>query len=172
MPSIGGELVRFYQGWGHINPIDTLRHLTTSYLTIDGSREQYASNINSLGNTTHISTVDEYGNAASITTSLGETAGIVLPGTGVAMNNFLGETDVVHPLLMKHPGERMFTMCAPVILESEDTVFSLGSGGSSRIPSAMIQVINRIINHQSITDAVNPLEYIHIASKTCLMKYS
>ena len=155
MPSLGGELIRFYQGWGTLDTSETLHHLTKSYRSIDGSRENYASNINSLGNTTHISTIDELGNAASITTSLGETAGIVLPGTGVAMNNFLGESDVVHPILMKHHGERMFTMCAPVILESENTIFSLGSGGSSRIPSAMIQVINRIINNQSVSDAVN-----------------
>ena len=53
-----------------------------------------------------------------ITTSLGETSGIVLPGTGVAMNNFLGETDVTHPLLLKCPGQRLLTMCAPLIFYS------------------------------------------------------
>ena len=56
---------------------------------------------------------------------------------------------------MNHPGQRMFTMCAPVILESENKVFALGSGGSSRIASAMIQVIGNIIDEQPISTAVS-----------------
>ena len=47
------------------------------------------------GATMHISTADGDGNLVSYTTTVGESAGVVAPGTGVAMNNFLGEEDIL-----------------------------------------------------------------------------
>ena len=45
----------------------------------------------STGHTTHISTIDADGNAVAITTSLGESCGLLAGDTGVILNNFLGE---------------------------------------------------------------------------------
>ncbi len=91
------------------------------------------------GYTTHISTADQDGNAVSITHSLGETAGETAGETGVLINNFLGEADVNPPRLRRPAGARLWTMCCPTILETEDgRVFALGSGGSSRIPTAVL----------------------------------
>lgn len=42
------------------------------------------------GSTTHVSVVDAAGNAASVTTSNGEGASYVVPGTGIMVNNMLG----------------------------------------------------------------------------------
>jgi gamma-glutamyltranspeptidase/glutathione hydrolase len=105
------------------------------------------------GYTTHISTVDEQGNAVSITHSLGETAGEVAGNTGVLINNFLGEADVNPPFFQRPAGGRLITMCCPSILELSDGRFiALGSGGSSRIPTAVL--------HGTIylTDACWPVE--------------
>ena len=44
--------------------------------------------------TTHISVVDAAGNAASMTVSTGSGSGVFAPGTGVALNNMLGEFHV------------------------------------------------------------------------------
>jgi gamma-glutamyltranspeptidase/glutathione hydrolase len=94
------------------------------------------------GYTTHISVVDEAGNAVAITHSLGETSGELAGKSGVLVNNFLGEADVNPPDLPRPAGRRLLTMCCPTILETEDgSVIAMGSGGSSRIPTAVLHGI-------------------------------
>src|SRR5262245_32255391 len=44
-----------------------------------------------VGGTTHVSAVDAAGNAASLSTSTGSGSGVIVPGTGVHLNNMLGE---------------------------------------------------------------------------------
>jgi len=101
------------------------------------------------GYTTHISTVDGDRNAVAITHSLGETAGILAAGTGVIVNNFLGETDVNPPFLRRPAGSRLITMCCPSILETGDgRVIAMGSGGSSRIPTAVVHGTMYLVDHQ------------------------
>jgi len=90
------------------------------------------------GLTTHISTVDESGGAVAITHSLGETCGEMVPGTGMLVNNFLGEEDVNPPTLKREAGSRLVTMCCPSIIQRGADLFALGSGGSSRIPTAVL----------------------------------
>ena len=100
------------------------------------------------GLTTHISTVDEQGGAVSITHSLGETCGEMVDGTGMLVNNFLGEADVNPPSLDRPAGSRLVTMCCPTILERGDDVFALGSGGSSRIPTAVLHGTVYLVDHR------------------------
>ena len=92
--------------------------------------------------TTHISVVDGEGNACSLTLSNGEGAGYVLPGTGVMMNNMLGEEDI-NPggFDAWPPAVRMGSMMAPTIVERDGQLMVLGSGGSNRIRTAVMQVI-------------------------------
>ena len=110
------------------------------------------------GNTTHISTVDVEGNAASITTSTGSGCGVMIPGTGVMMNNMLGEEDL-NPLgfHMQSPATRMSSMMAPtIVMKGERPEVVLGSGGSNRIRSAILQVILNIVDFQlPVFEAVN-----------------
>jgi len=90
------------------------------------------------GFTTHHSAVDDEGNAVSTTTSLGETAGLMVPETGVVLNNFLGEEDVNPPDVNRPVGERLFTMCCPTIAARDGRVEVMGTGGSSRIPTVIL----------------------------------
>ncbi|MCB9761343.1 MAG: gamma-glutamyltransferase [Alphaproteobacteria bacterium] len=91
------------------------------------------------GYTTHVSAVDGEGRAVAITSSLGETCGLLVPETGVLLNNFMGETDVNPPDFPRAAGSRLMTMCCPTLLELPDgRVFAMGSGGSSRIRSAVL----------------------------------
>src|SRR5918999_346661 len=46
-----------------------------------------------LGNTTHIAVMDADGACASVTCSNGSCSGVIVPGTGVHLNNMLGEQD-------------------------------------------------------------------------------
>src|SRR5439155_6116820 len=47
-----------------------------------------------LGSTTHISVVDADGLACSVTCTNGEGCGLVVPGTGIHVNNIMGEEDL------------------------------------------------------------------------------
>lgn len=98
--------------------------------------------------TTHVSVCDAHGNAASMTTSNGEGAGYVVPGTGIMLNNMLGEDDL-HPqgFHTSPPGQRVASMMAPSILLDDDEVrLVLGSGGSKRIRTALLQVISNSVD--------------------------
>jgi gamma-glutamyltranspeptidase/glutathione hydrolase len=96
-----------------------------------------------LGNTTHIAVMDADGACASVTCSNGSCSGVVVPGTGLHLNNMLGEEDL-NPLgYHKHkPGSRVPSMMAPtVVLRDGRPQLALGSAGSNRIRSAILQTI-------------------------------
>jgi len=101
-----------------------------------------------LGSTTHIATMDEEGRCASATCSNGSCSGVIVPGTGVHMNNMLGEEDL-NPLgYHRHqPGARVPSMMAPtVVLRGGRPEIALGSAGSNRIRSAILQTILRVLD--------------------------
>jgi gamma-glutamyltranspeptidase/glutathione hydrolase len=111
------------------------------------------------GGTTHISVCDSEGNAASMTTSNGEGSGYLVPGTGIMLNNMLGEDDL-HPdgFHASPPGLRVASMMSPsLLLENDHLRLVIGSGGSKRIRSAMLQVISNVLDFgmslQSAVDA-------------------
>ena len=93
--------------------------------------------------TTHISVVDGDGAFVSMTTSNGSCSGVMAHGTGVQLNNVMGEEDL-HPegFHVTAPGTRIGSMMAPMLLDLPDgSVVALGSGGSERIRSALLQVV-------------------------------
>jgi gamma-glutamyltranspeptidase / glutathione hydrolase len=92
--------------------------------------------------TTHISVLDAAGNAASLTCSTGCGSGVVVPGTGVHLNNMLGETDLAVSSLQLSPGMRLTSMMAPsLVLRDGRVELVVGSSGSARIRSAIVQVV-------------------------------
>lgn len=102
-----------------------------------------------LGSTTHVSVIDAAGGACSVTCSNGEGAGIVVPGTGIHLNNMLGEHDL-NPLgfHMFPAGRRMPSMMAPTaVLRDGVPELVLGSAGSNRIRSAILQTIVAAVDH-------------------------
>jgi gamma-glutamyltranspeptidase/glutathione hydrolase len=92
--------------------------------------------------------LDRDGWACSVTCSNGEGSGIVVPGTGVHLNNMLGEQDL-NPLgFHRHPpGRRLPSMMAPtMVLRDGVPELALGSAGSNRIRSAILQTIIRVVD--------------------------
>jgi len=113
----------------------------------DGFLERFLST--RLGSTTHISVIDVDGCACSATCTNGEGSGVVVPGTGIHLNNVMGEEDL-NPLgFHRHPaGRRMPSMMAPSILMRDGEVeLVLGSAGSNRIRSALLQTIVAVVDH-------------------------
>jgi len=105
--------------------------------------------------TTHISVIDGDGNAASVSLSNGEGDGFIVGDHGFMLNNMLGEED-----LCEHDGwregTRLSSMMAPtIILEPDGTVTALGTGGSNRIRTAILQVAVNLLEHgMRLEDAV------------------
>jgi gamma-glutamyltranspeptidase/glutathione hydrolase len=125
-----------------------------------------------LGSTTHVAVLDADGMACSMTTSSGASSGVIVPGTGIHLNNMLGEQDL-NPLgFHQHrAGMRLPSMMAPTVVLSsasrgrsrraypraEETTpgpdlaggvpeLVLGSAGSNRIRSAILQTIVRVLD--------------------------
>jgi gamma-glutamyltranspeptidase / glutathione hydrolase len=110
-----------------------------------------------LGSTTHIAVMDVQGRACSATCTNGEGSGVVVPGTGIHLNNVMGEEDL-NPLgFHRHPaGRRMPSMMAPSMVMREGGVeLALGSAGSNRIRSALLQTIVSVVDRgMQVRDAV------------------
>jgi gamma-glutamyltranspeptidase/glutathione hydrolase len=94
--------------------------------------------------TTHISVIDARGNAAALTVSNGEGCGWIVPGTGFMLNNMLGEADLQPRGFGQWPtATRLTSMMAPTLVSDRagEELLALGSGGSNRIRSALLQVL-------------------------------
>lgn len=119
-------------------------------------------------NTSHLSVIDQEGMAVSLTTTAGESAGFVVPGTGFIPNNMLGEEDL-HPNGFHNmpAGERIHTMMCPVIVLKEGKIkLVTGSGGSIRIRTAVTQVISNVLDFNlPLAEAVNSSR-VHLENRT------
>jgi len=107
--------------------------------------------------TVHTSAVDRDGLACALTMSAGYGSGLMPGGTGMWMNNALGEEELnpagFHAL---RPGTRLGSNMAPTIAISDaDEVLAIGSPGADRITSALQQTIVRVLAGVMLADAVN-----------------
>ena len=116
-----------------------------------------------LGSTTHISVLDGEGMCAAVTCSNGSGSGVLVPGTGVILNNMLGEEDL-NPLGFHRiePGRRVPSMMAPtVVLREGEIVLGVGSAGSNRIRSAILQTVVRAVEQGLPVDTAIKAPRLH-----------
>jgi len=116
-----------------------------------------------LGSTTHIAVLDGEGMCASVTCSNGSGSGVLVPGTGVILNNMLGEEDLnPHGFHRIAPGRRVPSMMAPtVVLRDGGIELGLGSAGSNRIRSAILQTVVRTVEERLSVDAAVRAPRLH-----------
>ncbi len=161
-PSAGGTLLAYALGLLDRGPTPpTLQGIVAAMVAaqsertadfVDGLAEEYFLErflSSRLGSTTHISVIDAEGMACSTTCTNGEGSGVVVPGSGLHLNNVMGEEDL-NPLgFHLHPaGRRMPSMMAPSIVMREGEVeLVLGSAGSNRIRSALLQTVVAVVDH-------------------------
>jgi gamma-glutamyltranspeptidase / glutathione hydrolase len=108
--------------------------------------------------TTHISVVDASGNAASLSASTGCGSGVVVPGTGIQLNNMLGEEDLSPGgRTAAAPGSRLTSMMAPsVVLKDGRPRLVVGSAGSVRLRAAITQIVVNVVGHgMSVREAIS-----------------
>ncbi len=107
--------------------------------------------------TIHVSAVDSAGVACAVTASAGYGSGVMTPGTGIWLNNCLGEPELnrrgMHAL---PPGDRLPSNMAPTVgRRSDGAVLAIGSPGADRISTALLQVLASFANGgASLEDAI------------------
>lgn len=113
--------------------------------------------------TTHISVVDANGNAASLTASTGSGSGVVVPGTGIHMNNMLGEYDLNPGGTEARPGRRLTSMMAPsIVLRGAAPRLVVGSAGSIRLRGAILQLVVNVVRHRLPVEEAIATPRVHV----------
>lgn len=126
--------------------------------------------------TTHLSVADQFGNVASVTTTLngGYGSKTVVGGAGFFLNNEMDDFSVkpgvpnMFGAVGKEanaiaPGKRMLSSMAPTIVLKNDRPFLvIGTPGGTTIPTSVFQtIVNMIDFNQSATEAVDNPKFHH-----------
>ena len=107
--------------------------------------------------TTHLSTVDGWGNAVGLTHSLGSGAGVITPGLGFMYNNCMNCFNPVPGHVNSiQPGKSRGTGMAPTLVKIGDKpCFTVGAPGGTRIVTGILHAILNVIDHRmTATEAI------------------
>jgi gamma-glutamyltranspeptidase/glutathione hydrolase len=118
------------------------------------------------GSTAHVSVTDADGAACSLTVSSGYGAGMIAAGTGIWLNNCLGEQELNPPARDVAPGSRLLSNMAPVVGRHDDgSTLAIGSPGADRITTAVVCALAGFVNGGlDLEDAVaHPRVHVHRA---------
>jgi gamma-glutamyltranspeptidase/glutathione hydrolase len=149
-PSSGGRLIAL-----------GLESLGDDFDIVHAMEVMDAARVQAVGGTTHISVVDARGHAASLSCSLGSGSGVVVPGTGIHLNNMLGEADLMGSA---RPGERLTSMMAPsVVMQDGRTRLVVGSAGSERLRGAVLQVVANVVGRGIGVEEAVEAPRLHLA---------
>nr|MCW2728874.1 gamma-glutamyltransferase [Aeromicrobium sp.] len=121
------------------------------------------------GSTAHVSATDSDGGACSVTVSSGYSSGMIAQGTGIWLNNCLGEQELnargLHGLA---PGTRLLSNMAPTVGHHVDgSALAIGSPGADRITTAIVQAVAGFVNGGlGLQQAVDhPRVHVHRAGR-------
>ena len=170
-PSLGGVLLgNFLGGIKSEGKNKIIKRLNENLLDVQyqlaefDSRENtnlakdWSSNTSTKG-TSHFNILDKWGNAISLTTSIGEGNGTFIKGTQMQLNNMLGELFLLpNGAHSWEPNTRLNSMMSPTMVLDANHSLELvtGSGGASRIPFAIGQVLNYLLEKGlSLKDAIH-----------------
>jgi len=161
LPSVGSKILNAIVHHSDFSiGQDREKSLMESMATVHGMKSNWFEpgwNIKE-GGTSHISIIDSNGDAASLSMSLGEGSGYFVDGTDIHLNNMLGEAALLpggwHSWT---PNSRLKSMMTPVLAldPSHEMMIATGSGGASRIPFMISQVLMNLHSsemnlHQSV----------------------
>jgi gamma-glutamyltranspeptidase/glutathione hydrolase len=156
-PSAGGTLIAYGLGLldeagapGSAEAIDALARVMRAQADASGWPRQRLSKLLEeravvSSGTTHISVVDGDGNAVALTASTGSGSGVIVPGTGIHLNNMTGEFLLTRP---PRAGTRLSSGMSPsVVLRDGRAHLVVGSAGSLRLRGAVMQVVVNVVQH-------------------------
>lgn len=120
------------------------------------------------GSTAHVSAADDEGRACSVTVSSGYFSGMIADGTGIWLNNSLGEQELnAKGLHRAPPGTRLQSNMAPTVASHRDgSVLAIGSPGASRISTAVVQALAGFVGGLGLREAIHhPRVHVHRAGR-------
>lgn len=138
--------------------IDPAQATPSSRISLDMALDPFES-----PDTTHLSVVDQKGNAVSLTTTLsaGFGAKVIAPGTGVVFNNAMGAFSPSGPNQLA-PGKRMASSMTPTIVsQGGKLALVLGSPGGDTIPNTVVQVLRNAVDYGMTIDRAVAAPRVH-----------
>jgi gamma-glutamyltranspeptidase/glutathione hydrolase len=165
-PSVGGPMLAVMlgelaaSGWDWSRTIDIQRRVLSfrhevhdlstdleedGYALLESIERHGLAGLPTSSSTAHVSAADSEGTVCAITASSGYGSGATVPGTGLMLNNCLGEPELnrlgLHALA---PGTRLASNMAPSVARSASgAALAIGSPGADRITTALRQVLGR-----------------------------
>ncbi|MBW3665546.1 MAG: gamma-glutamyltransferase family protein, partial [Actinobacteria bacterium] len=118
--------------------------------------------------TAHVSVVDAAGNAASITCSIEQPYGsaVVVPGTGILLNNQLTDFDEPGTANEPRPGKRPRSSVTPVIVSTDGVPRLVAGGvGGPHLPSALLLAVSNVVDFEM--DPALALDAARVDADTC-----
>jgi gamma-glutamyltranspeptidase/glutathione hydrolase len=98
--------------------------------------------------TTHVSAYDEEGNAVALTHTLGIFSGVIVPGTGVALNSGMDLFDPVPggPNSIQPGKARVSGMAPTIVFDGRRPAIVSGAPGTNAIVTSVLQVIVGLVD--------------------------
>jgi len=136
--------------------IQDRRMLSSEYAKLVS--EQIRSRIKTKGETTHLSVMDKDGNVVALTQSIERVYGakVVTPELGFLYNNYMSAfeyEDITHPYYLRPNSVPWASVAPTIIFRARKPWLAIGSPGSDRIVSTILQILIRLAR-QSPFDAV------------------
>lgn len=103
--------------------------------------------------TISVAAADEEGGVVAASFSAGYGSGLIPKGTGMLMNNALGELELVDG--PGEPGERLPSNMAPTVGRSDYEAVAVGSPGADRITSAVATTLLRLTEGDSLQQSID-----------------
>jgi gamma-glutamyltranspeptidase/glutathione hydrolase len=116
--------------------------MTVKYEKVNPNSEHWS--------TTHMSVVDKAGNVVALTQTLSSFFGaaVAVPGTGIILNNEMGNFNGKKGSSAYLPGKRMNTTIAPTLIMKDGQSFAtLGTPGAMRIIPTLTQIVTNLIDY-------------------------
>jgi gamma-glutamyltranspeptidase / glutathione hydrolase len=144
-PAVGGIRVASVHDHlsGSTNPIDLAMALIAA---LQESRSASPSTIS-------VAAADDEGGVVAASFSAGYGSGVVPEGTGMLMNNSLGELELTDG--HGKPGSRMPSNMAPTVARRGIDAVAIGSPGADRITTAVATTLTRLIAGDDLDDAID-----------------
>ena len=129
-----------------------------------------AANTAESAETTSLCTLDTEGNAVCLTYSNNNHSGVVIPKTGILMNNQMALFSPWpnNPNEISSGKRPVSSMMPSILLKNNSVKLVLGASGSTRIPTSLMQVIHRFfLQNKSLIEAITEPK-LHAESETLL----
>jgi gamma-glutamyltranspeptidase/glutathione hydrolase len=114
--------------------------------------------------TTHVSTCDQDGNAVALTHTLGIFSGVIVPGTGIALNSGMDLFDPIPggPNSIQPGKARVSGMAPTIVFEGRRPSIVSGAPGTNAIVTSVLQVIVGLVD-----GGLSPVEAVSAARVHC-----